>query len=109
MTATLDGRPVVLWHLPGTASALDAPGVADGEDVGATGVFYTDRLRDGRPAPGSFRRLGATFVDGRTTRWNVLGEAVAGPLAGAQLEPVPHVDTFWFAWSTYRPDAQLVE
>lgn len=109
VAAVLDGRPVVLWHLPGTASALDAPSVADGGDVGATGVFYADRLRDGRRAPGRFARDGTTFTDDGGTRWNVLGEAVAGPLAGAELEPVPHVDTFWFAWSTYRPDTRLRE
>ena len=89
VTATLDGRPVVLWHLPGTASSLQAPRVADGDDVGATGVFYTDRLRDGRSAPSGFRRQGTRFADDGGTRWNVLGEAVAGPLARRSAESRP--------------------
>lgn len=108
MPAVLDGRAVTLWHAPGTASALHRPRVADGDDVGATGVFYADRLADGRPAPGPFRRVGGSFVDGQGGTWNLLGEAVEGPLRGARLEPVPHVDTFWFAWSTYRPGALLL-
>jgi hypothetical protein len=97
----LDGRPVVVWHVPGTASALHRQRVADGDDVGATGVFFTD---------GSvFSRDGEQLVDEATgTRWNVLGEAVSGPRTGERLEPVTHLDTFWFAWSSYRPDTALV-
>jgi hypothetical protein len=97
----LDGRPVVVWHVPGTASALHRERVADGDDVGATGVFFTD---------GSvFSRDGKELVDEATgTRWNVLGEAVRGPRTGERLEPVTHLDTFWFAWSSYRPETALV-
>ena len=54
----LDGRPVVVWHVPGTASALHRQRVADGDDVGATGVFFTD---------GSvFSRVGTELVDDAT-------------------------------------------
>ena len=97
----LEGRPVVAWHVPGTASALHRDRVADGDDVGATGVFFTD---------GSvFRRDGTELVDEATgTTWNVLGEAVRGPRAGERLEPVTHLDTFWFAWSSYQPETALV-
>jgi hypothetical protein len=97
----LSGRPVVVWHVPGTASALHGERVVDGEDVGATGVFFTDGS--------AFSRDGAWFVDDATgTTWNVLGEAVRGPRTGERLEPVPHLDTFWFAWSSYRPGTALV-
>jgi hypothetical protein len=97
----LDGRPVVVWHVPGTASALHRDQVADGDDVGATGVFFADGM--------TFSRRGSTFVDDATgTTWSVLGEGVRGPRAGERLEPVPHLDTFWFAWSSYRPGTALV-
>jgi hypothetical protein len=97
----LDGRPVVAWHVPGTASALQRERVAEGDDVGATGVFFTDGS--------TFTREGAGFVDDETgTTWNVLGEAVRGPRQGERLEPVTHLDTFWFAWSTYRPETALI-
>ena len=29
-------------------------------------------------------------------------------LAGSTLERIPHLDTFWFAWATYRPGSELV-
>jgi hypothetical protein len=97
----LDGRPVDVWHVPGTASALHRDRVADGDDVGATGVFFTD---------GSvFSREGTKLVDDATgTMWNVLGEAVRGPRKGERFEPVTHLDTFWFAWSSYQPETALI-
>ena len=57
----------------------------------------------------SFERDGDGFVDDETdSRWNVLGEAVDGPLEGTVLEPVAHLDTFWFAWASFRPDTEIV-
>ena len=99
------GRALVVWWKPGTASALDSDSVADGKDVGATGAF--DRALDGRSL--TFRASGREFVDTQTgSRWNVLGRAASGPLAGRQLDAVAHVDTFWFAWAAYRPDTTVV-
>jgi hypothetical protein len=106
ITIQVDGRQVTLWHAPGTTSSLHRQNIADGEDVGATGVFYTDH----ESSTLDFTRSGDEFVDERTgSIWNVLGEAIAGPLAGEHLEPVPHVDTFWFAWAAYRPDTALIQ
>jgi hypothetical protein len=34
----------------------------------------------------------------------VLGQAVAGPLAGTQLTPIVHGDHFWFSWAAFKPD-----
>ena len=81
--------------------ALHRDRVADGDDVGATGVFFTD---------GSvFSREGTKLVDDATgTMWNVLGEAVRGPRKGERFEPVTHLDTFWFAWSSYQPETALI-
>ncbi len=101
----LDGRPVVVFALPGTGSALEAPTVADGRDVGSTGVFVAEV--DGRRL--GFERDGEEFVDDVTSsRWNVTGLAVAGPSAGTQLERIEHVDTFWFAWGAFSPDTRLL-
>jgi hypothetical protein len=101
----LAGRRLVVWAKPGTASALDAPSLAEGRDVGATGVFV--------PAAGGkelhFDAAGDAFRDRETgSTWDVLGRATAGPLAGQSLEPVEHVDTFWFAWAAFRPDTTIV-
>jgi hypothetical protein len=101
----LDGRPVVVWHVPGTASSLQAPTVAGGDDIGATGAF----VAVGPDGPLAFERDGRRFTDRETgSEWNLFGEAVAGPLTGFRLTPVPHLDTFWFAWSTYQPDTGLI-
>ena len=101
----LADRRLVVWAQPGTASALDDATVAGGQDVGATGVFVP--VADGQTL--SFERHGDGFLDAATgTRWNVLGEAVDGPLAGAALEPVAHFDTFWFAWAAFQPDTLIV-
>lgn len=98
------GEPVTVWHLPGTSSALDAGQVAEGRDVGATGAFVPEVGGRGL----SFTRDGDRFVDGQTgSSWDIFGRAVAGELAGARLEPVDHVDTFWFAWAAYQPDSRI--
>jgi hypothetical protein len=101
----LGGTTLVAWVLPGTASALDAGSVAAGKDVGASGVFVP--VVDGRAL--TFMRSGDGFVDEQTgSRWNVLGQAVEGPLAGTSLQPVVHVDTFWFAWGSFLPETRIV-
>jgi hypothetical protein len=102
---TVDDRELVVWLLEGTASALDESQVSFGRDVGATGVFVS-RL-DGRPL--SFEPTDTGFRDRETgSEWNVLGRAVAGELEGAVLEPVEHLDTFWFAIAAHRPDTRLI-
>jgi len=105
VTAELEDIPVVVWALPGTASALDAGRVDGGRDVGATGVFVA--APDGEVL--EFSRDGDGFVDAGTgSRWNVLGEAVEGPLAGTRLRALDHVDTFWFAWAAFAPDTVVL-
>lgn len=100
----LDGAPLVVWWQPGTSSALDADDIAGGDDVGSTGAFVP--VVDGQVL--SFVATQGGFVDDRTgSTWDLFGRATAGPLAGRQLEQVPHVDTFWFAWSTFRPDTAV--
>jgi hypothetical protein len=106
------GWDVVVFHRPGLASALDSDAVDGGRDVGQTGVFRP-RAPDGTPlrfAPHGDGSDGLFVDDATGTTWNVTGQAVAGPLAevDARLEAVPHLDTFWFAWATYRPDAVLI-
>lgn len=105
VTAELGGEPITVWWTGGTASALDSPSIAEGVDVGSTAVFSP--VVDGRPL--TFTADGNRFVDAETgSTWNLFGEAVDGDLAGTQLDPVVHVDTFWFAWSTFRPDTVVV-
>jgi hypothetical protein len=90
----------------GLRSALDSQDIAAGRELAATGAF--DPILDGEHL--TFRpRDHDTFVDQQTASvWNVLGHAIDGPLAGARLEPVGHLDTFWFAWAAFHPETRLV-
>lgn len=106
VNADVDGTDLVMLWMPGTASALDAADVAGGDDIGATGVFVP--VVDGQEL--TFTATDSGFVDTETdSSWNLLGQATAGPLAGSSLEAVEHVDTFWFAWSAFRPDSAILD
>jgi hypothetical protein len=100
------GQPVVVLWTAGTASALDAGSVAGGRDVGSAAAYSRDM--DGRV-------LTFEFVDGLITdqetgsQWNLLGRAVAGELAGSQLEPVVSINHFWFSWAAFRPETRIYQ
>lgn len=96
---------VVLWEA-GQSSALETGSVDRGRDVGTVGVFRP--IADGQAL--TFQVEDGRIVDDQTgSVWNVLGEASEGPLAGSTLDKIPHFDTFWFAWSAFRPDTTLIE
>jgi hypothetical protein len=99
------GVPIVIFWKPGQSSALDDGTLDGGRDVGSVGVFLSEA--DGRAL--TFEPGDEGFRDLETgSTWSITGEALAGPLAGEQLARVPHLDTFWFAWSTYQPGTDLV-
>jgi hypothetical protein len=101
---TLAGREIVVLWTRGTASALDQRLISNGRDVGASGVFVP--VADGRRLSVEVRE--GTFVDRETgSTWTLSGRAVAGPLSGERLEPVPHLDTFWFAWWGHHPETTV--
>jgi hypothetical protein len=103
--AAVGTNAVVVFWKPGQASALDSSAIAAGRDVGSVRVF--------RPQIESqsltFESTDDGFVDAETgSEWNILGEAINGPLAGEKLEPVAHLDTFWFAWLSYNPATEFM-
>ncbi len=103
-----EGGPIVLFHAGGLMSSLDSSNIDEGRDVGQTGA-YLARSEDGTNLTFTQNEDGQTFVDAQTgSTWAVTGNAIDGELEGQQLIAVPLLDTFWFAWSTYRPDASLV-
>jgi hypothetical protein len=96
---------VILWRA-GQNTALEEADTSKGRDVGSVGVFLP--VVDGRTL--TFQADGDGFVDTDTgTRWDITGQAVDGELTGTRLERIPHLDTFWFAWSTYQPDTDLID
>lgn len=96
-------HPIVVFHVPGAVSALDAQQISDSKEDGTTGVF--DRRVDGRTLQFEYDGQGR-FKDTNTgSVWTVTGNAVEGPMAGTTLDPIPHGDYFAFSWFAFRPDA----
>ena len=102
---TFAGRELVALFEPGTASALDNPLIEEGRDVGATGVFVRSvggRLLDLSAADGG------GFIDAASgVVYDILGRP-SGSGATDVLEPVEHLDTFWFAAAAFYPDAEII-
>ena len=109
ITTSLGAVEIVAFWVPGSTSALDAAVVGQGVDVGATGVFST--TLDGRELTFSAETDAddaVTITDEETgSTWNIFGSAVAGELAGHQLEQLVHIDTFWFAWIAFHPASSV--
>ena len=106
ISTTIDNQPIVVLHLPGTSSALDASTIADGRDVGTTGVF--DARWEGHTLELEPQADG-TFVDEATGQaFDILGRNLTNPDA-AGLVPVEHLDTFWFAIAAFEPDTRIVD
>jgi hypothetical protein len=102
---SLGEQAIVVFWKPGTASAIDVAAIAEGRDVGTTGVFL--RSIEGQTL--TFRaNEDGTFQDEETgSTWDILGQAIGGSMAGNQLKAIPHHDTFWFAWAAFVPDSHI--
>lgn len=99
------GRDLVALLLPGTVSGLETDTTFNGRDVGATGVFVPSiggASVDLEPTDTGF----VDSISGST--FDIFGTALDGPLVGAQLEAVEHLDTFWFAIGAFDPDTVVV-
>ena len=107
LNETLGEIPIAIFWKAGTASALDSSAIPYGRDIGATAIY----AREVDDQILSFSPNGdGTFTDQETgTVWDILGAALEGPLTGEQLIPIPHHDTFWFAWAAFVPDGKLNE
>ncbi|MEM9465900.1 MAG: DUF3179 domain-containing protein [Actinomycetota bacterium] len=96
------GRSLVAVVDPGVSSPLDAGQVDEGFDQGAAAVYVNEL--DGVPL--ELSRTDDGFLDvvsGLT--FDVFGVATDG--SGVRLEPVEHLDTFWFAIAAFEPEAQI--
>lgn len=101
---TLEGTPLVVIYAKGIRSALDRSSIRDSREVG-TGAVY------GRKVAGrvlTFARQDGLVMDKETgSRWNLLGQAEAGPLKGEQLPTLVHGNHFAFAWLAFRPQSAI--
>ena len=58
----------------------------------------------------AFSAEGDGFTDAETgSTWNILGEAIDGPMAGKRLTKIVHGDHFWFAWGAFKPDTLIYQ
>ena len=98
----VDGVPItVWWGAADTSDPLDKETVAGGAAIG-TGIACLPMV-DGQVL--NFSAIDdAIFGDEETgSLWNILGEAISGPLIGSELELALHQNEFWFAWSAFNP------
>jgi len=101
-----DTALVVFWK-SGTASALDTGNIADGNDIGATGVF--EATLDGEVLSFTSNGDGTFSDDSTSSTWDIFGNAIAGSLEGQSLKALNHHDTFWFAWAAFVPGDTLAQ
>ncbi len=99
------GQPVVVFWQAGTESAFrENRGSGDYRDVGTANSFSPEV--DGQVL--QFRMEKGRIVDEPSgSVWNLLGEAVEGPLAGTRLAPVVGVNHFWFSWAAFKPETRV--
>lgn len=101
---TVSGVPVVVFSRKGTLSVLDEDQIKNSRTV-PSATAYDRRLGDRLL---TFELRGEKLKDKETgSEWNLFGRAVAGPLAGSQLETPPSGVHFAFAWLAFNPDSEI--
>jgi hypothetical protein len=101
---TVAGTPVIVMARHGTLSALDREAIAASRPIHSANAF--DR-RVGRRVLEFTLRDGEIVDRASGSRWNLLGQARAGPLAGSRLTPLPGGVHFAFAWLAFNPDSEI--
>ena len=100
----INGEPVVVLSRDGTYSALDAESIA-GSRVMASATAFSRRLDE---QVLNFLFVEGQIIDDKTgSSWNILGQAIDGPLTGRTLESTPSGVHFAFAWLAFNPDSQI--
>ena len=101
---SVGGKPVVVFHSNGAASALDGRIIADSKEVGSTGVF--NPVVDSKTL--TFKYENGYFFDNETnSKWDITGKAIEGTYTGTQLDKIKAGDYFAFAWFAFMPDTKV--
>ena len=102
----LGGVPYVVFTRPAMASPLDDERIERGRPIPAATAF--ERRLDARVL--RFELRGERYFDLETgSEWNVLGEAIGGPLKGRRLPAIESRVHFAFAWLAFNPDSEVVQ
>ena len=100
------GEPIVVLWGSATTSPLDDRIISEGSTVGSA-VVYSPNL-DGQYL--RFLYENGQIIDEQTKSvWNVLGQAVEGPLEGKQLVSIVSINHFWFSWAAFRPETKIYQ
>ena len=88
----LDGRDILV-----TMDGESAVVAVFDRGVDGTALLFEPTEEPGRMVD---RQTGSTWD-------RVSGRALSGDLAGAQLQPIRFVESFWFAWTDFYPETEL--
>ncbi|MEW6688500.1 MAG: DUF3179 domain-containing protein [Pseudomonadota bacterium] len=106
LNAALGELAYVVFAKPGMASPLDEPRIAEGRPIAAATAFA--RKLGNRTLEFEFRN-GKILDKETSSEWNLLGEAVAGPLRGKRLPQLEESGVhFAFAWLAFNPASEIV-
>ncbi|GAH17472.1 unnamed protein product, partial [marine sediment metagenome] len=95
---------VVLFSREGLLSVLDAGSIKKSRSILAVTAFERDL--NGRAL--DFEVRAGEIVDLQTgSRWNMLGQAIAGELKGQTLSLAQSGIHFAFAWLAFNPDVEI--
>ena len=96
------GKELVIFHIPGTLSSMDAKYIEDSKDVGSTGVFN----RSVNDTALTFTYENGNIIDQESrSEWTITGKCISGEFEGKHLEKINHGDYFSFAWFAFRPES----
>ncbi|MEG3639904.1 DUF3179 domain-containing protein [Magnetococcus sp. PR-3] len=97
--------PLVIFSRMGTLSALDAGKIHQGREI-LQAAAYDRRLKDHGTL--DFIQHQGEILDKQTrSHWNLLGQAVSGPLRGQRLSQKDQGVHFAFAWLVFRPSSEI--
>ena len=101
---TVNGQVLVVFYVGGTLSPFGGLAGRGNRVIGSTAVY--DPVVDGRKL--TFNGRDGVIKDEETgSTWDILGNAVGGPLQGEQLKAVQHGNHFWFSWAAFNPDTAV--
>jgi hypothetical protein len=94
---TLNGQDLLIVFDQDSRTSIPYDRVVDGQLLS----FYQVEAEGDLPVE---------FMDVETrSRWDMRGQAIAGPLQGTQLRVLASYNSMWFAWSTYWPESSVWE
>ena len=95
----------VIFSEPTATSAVDMEDILFCRSVGSVGVFSP--VLDGREL--KFPKKGSRILDRQTgSEWDIFGRAIAGSLAGRQLEQLNHGVFYAFVWLSFYPQTRVI-